>query len=327
MTGAGRLVGAAEIDLARNLLSLVAVRTPALRCEWLEEETGAEVWLKTEGLQVTNSFKFRGAYVAVTQAVQAGAKAVVAYSSGNHGGAVAAAAAWHGVPATVLMPSDAPDFKVARVLRYGGTVRRYDRYRDDRYRMADDLAACTGAVVVPSADSPHIIAGAATIAAELVEQAGGLDAVVVPVGGGGLLAGTCCAVPARTHVIGVEPEGSDDLARSLQAGRRVEVPVGRSVADGLLLGSIAPTAWQIVRERVTSVVVSEGAILDAVHRATEETGLVLEPSAAAAVAGLLHMRDDLRGARVGVVVTGANVGWRRLGALLTSSDAVSAATG
>ena len=322
MSGVRPPVGPAEIDRARGLLAPVAVRTPALRYAQLEDEIGAEVWLKAEGLQVTNSFKFRGAYVAVAHAVQAGATAVVAYSSGNHGVAVSAAAATLGVAATVLMPSDAPDLKVARVLWYGGTVLRYDRYQDDRYQMADELAVATGAVLVPSADSPHVIAGAATIAAEFVEQAGGLDLVVVPVGGGGLLAGTCCAVPARTRVLGVEPEGSDDLARSLQARRRVEVPVGRSIADGLLLGSVAPTAWEVVRERVTSVVVSESAILDAVHLVTEETGLVIEPSAAAAIAGLRELRDDLRGARVGVVLTGANVGRRRLGTLLVGSDVV-----
>lgn len=286
---------------------------------------GSEVWVKAEGLQRTGSFKFRGAYNAVSVACQQGARAIAAYSSGNHAAAVAEAGRLHKVPVTVLMPLDAPAAKVAAAQENGAVVRRYDRYRDDRYALAEELAQEQGATLVPSADSVHVIAGAATAVLELLEDSGALDLVIVPVGGGGLLAGASCVLPAATMLLGVEPVGSDDLNQSLRMNRLVSVDIGTSEADGLLLSTVAPTAWHLVAERARATIVDEAALITAMRVATDRLRIVAEPSAVAGLAALMSMPESFAGMRIGIVMTGANVGHQRLARLLQATPTGEAA--
>ena len=313
-------VTAADLAWAADHLRDRVVRTPVVRSNELDRRTGAQVLLKAECLQRTGSFKFRGASIAAARASEAGVRHLVAYSSGNHAAALARAGALLGQRVTVFMPMDAPASKVAAASAFGAEVRRYDRYRDDRVALAGDFAAQAGGLLVPSADDPAVIAGQATATAELLADHPDLDAVLVPVGGGGLMAGAVCAVQAAgssAEVIAVEPEGSDDFARSLASGRRESVQVGPTLADGLQLATVGALPWQICADRVrTAIVVDDDSIRTAMLLLAERVKLVVEPSGAVPIAALLDGDLDLRGARVGVVLSGGNVSSQRLALVL-----------
>lgn len=291
-----------------------------MRSSELDRRTGARVVLKAECLQRTGSFKFRGALVAGHRAREAGVQQLVAYSSGNHAAALARAGGLLGQRVTVFMPEDAPESKVAAAQGFGAQVLRYDRYDDDRVALATAHAEEHGGRVVPSADDAAVISGQATATAELLAAHPDLDAVVVPVGGGGLIAGAVAAVLAvgsHAEVLGVEPEGSDDFVRSLASDRRESVVVGPTLADGLQLASIGSLPWEIVRGRVrTAVAVDDQALRAAMTFLVDRAKLVVEASGAAPVAALLTGGLDLRGANVGVILSGGNVSAARLAALL-----------
>ncbi len=289
----------------------------------LDSFVDAEVLLKAEQFQRGGAFKFRGAYNAISSLDAEGlAGGVCAVSSGNHAQAVALAAGLCGTRATILMPSDAPALKRAATDGYGAQVITFDRYRDDREQLLRELAAERGMMLVHPYDNQLVMAGQGTVALELLEQAteGSPDAVLVPVGGGGLIAGCATAVKAlspATRVVGVEPEASDDVTRSLASGRRESVEVGRTIADGQQTSTPGELTWPVIERLVDEVVtVSDEQIVAAMRLLFERGKLVAEPSGACALAALLSGAVRFSGARVGVVISGGNIGADGFGALL-----------
>jgi threonine dehydratase len=288
---------------------------------------GAQVTLKVESFQRGGAFKFRGAYNAVSSLpAEALARGVCAVSSGNHAQAVALSARLLGTRAVILMPADAPALKRAATEAYGAEVVEYDRYGQDREHLVYELAADRGLALVHPFDDPLVMAGQGTAALELVDQAGELDAVVVPVGGGGLISGCATVLKAllpAVRVIGVEPAASDDVARSLASGRRERVSVGRTIADGQQTPSPGELTWPIIQALVDEVVtVSDDQIVAAMRLLFERCKLVAEPSGACALAaltsgvvgveggrvGVEDRRVVVEGPRVGVIVSGGNIG-------------------
>jgi threonine dehydratase len=290
----------------------------------LDERLGARVFLKAENMQRVGAFKFRGAYNHVSALDRESLRrGVVASSSGNHAQALALAAGLHGSRATILMPSDAPESKRAATIAYGADVVSFDRYRDDREELTAELARQRGLAIVPPYDDPHIIAGAATVATELLEDKGELDLLVIPTGGGGLLAGCALAAKARfgdVRVIGVEPEASDDWQRSLRAGKRVSVTVGKTIADGQQLSCPGELNFLVAQPLLEDVVtVSDAEIITAMTFLFERCKLVCEPSGASALAALLAGRIDVRGLRVGVTLSGGNIDATRFAKIIRAS--------
>jgi threonine dehydratase len=301
-----------DIRAAAARLDGIAQRTPVARSRTLDERCGALVFVKCENLQRMGAFKFRGAYnFLASLSDEQRANGVVAFSSGNHAQGVALAAKLFDVPATIVMPGDAPAVKVDATRGYGAEIVFYDRDNDDREGLAKRIAAERGAVAVPPFDHPFIMAGAGTVALELVEECE-LDAIVAPVGGGGLLSGSCIAahgVDPTIEMYGVEPEAGDDFVQSLRAQRRVSIPVPQTVADGLRTTAPGEYTFDVIRTHAKSVVtVGDDELLRAMRFAFERMKMVIEPSGAAGIAALLERRiPGLVGKRVGVIISGGNV--------------------
>ncbi|MEV7029034.1 threo-3-hydroxy-L-aspartate ammonia-lyase [Streptomyces sp. NPDC093272] len=299
----------------------VAHRTPVLRSRTLDERVGAEVFLKCENLQRIGAFKFRGAYNAVSRLpAEQLAKGVAAYSSGNHAQAVALAARELGTTAVIVMPEDTPRAKLAATAGYGAEIVTYDRYTGDRVAIGEALAAERGLALVPPYEHPHVIAGQGTAALELIEEVGELDALVVPVGGGGLIAGSATAAKGLLpgiRVVGVEPEAGDDTRRSLEAGHRVSVPVPRTIADGQAADIPGELTFSVNRRLVDDIsLVSDDQIRDAMRFAFERLKTVVEPSGASGLAALLAGRVAPLPRRIGVVLSGGNVGAERFAEII-----------
>jgi threonine dehydratase len=311
------MIELADVQAAARRLHGVAHRTPVITSRTLDELTGAQVFLKAENLQRAGAFKFRGAYNAVASLPEDERRAGVAtVSSGNHAQAVALAARLHEVPAVILMPEDAPQGKRAATKGYGAEVIAFDRYAEDRDKLLAILVAQRGLASVHPYDDPHVMAGQGTVALELLEDAGPLDLLLVPVGGGGLISG-CATAANGTTVIGVEPEAGDDTRRSLQAGERVTIPVPRTIADGQQLPTPGALTFPIVQRLVEDVVTAtDDEIVATMRLLFERCKTVAEPSGACALAALLHGRVDARGKRVGVVISGGNVAADRFGELV-----------
>lgn len=306
-------IAKADVAVAAQRLRGVAHRTPVVRSRTFDASAGAQVFLKCENLQRMGAFKFRGAYNFLASLPSEKARAgVVAFSSGNHAQGVALAANLLGIDATIVMPSDAPGVKLAATRGYGATVVLYERERSHREEIARDLAAQRGATVVPPFDDPRIVIGAATAALELLEDAGPLDAIVVPLGGGGLMGGTAIVAHAADPAIdifGVEPQTGNDFAQSLAAGAPVRIAVPKTIADGLQTTAPSDLTFAIAREHGARVVtVTDAELAAAMRFAFERLKLVVEPSGAAAIAALLQRRiEGLEGKRVGAIVSGGNV--------------------
>ena len=310
-----------DVKRAAARLDGTAHRTPRITSRTLDERTGATVGLKPENLQRVGAFKFRGAYNAVASLSRAERdRGVVAASSGNHAQALALAAALHGAPATILMPEDAPPSKAAATEGYGARIVRFDRYADDREALMAAWRDREGLTVVHPYDDKRVMAGQGTAALELLEDGGPLDLLLVPVGGGGLIAGCATVATAlcpECEVVGVEPEAGDDTKRSLAAGERVRVPVGRTIADGQQLDQPGEHTFEVIRARVSAVAtVSDTEIVDAMRFAFERLKLVLEPSGASALAALLSGHVEAAGRRTGVILSGGNVDVARFSALV-----------
>ncbi|KUL37270.1 pyridoxal-5'-phosphate-dependent protein [Streptomyces sp. NRRL F-4489] len=299
-------------DAARRLAG-AAHRTPVLRSRTLDARTGTRAFLKCENFQRAGAFKFRGAYHALSRlSPEQRARGVVAYSSGNHAQAVALAARELGTSAVIVMPEDAPPAKRDATAGYGAEIVTYDRYTEDRAALGARIAQERGLALIPPYDHPHIIAGQGTAALELLDETGPLDALLVPVGGGGLIAGTATAATGLApgiRVIGVEPEAGDDTRRSLLAGHRTSVPVPRTIADGQAVEAPGELTFPITQRLVDSVVlVTDDEIRTAMAFAFERLKIVTEPSGASALAALLAGRLDPVPARTGVIVSGGNIG-------------------
>ncbi|WP_446458744.1 threo-3-hydroxy-L-aspartate ammonia-lyase [Streptomyces rochei] len=311
----------ADVRDAAARLDGVAHRTPVLTSRALDALVGAETFVKCENFQRVGAFKFRGAYNAASR-LSAGqlAKGIAAYSSGNHAQAVALAARELGTTAVVLMPEDAPRAKREATAGYGAEIVTYDRYTQDRTALGEALAEERGLALIPPYDHPHVIAGQGTAALELLEETGPLDALVVPVGGGGLIAGSATVAKALhpgIRVIGVEPEAGDDTKRSLDSGARVTIPVPRTIADGQALPTPGELTFSLNRRLVDAItLVSDDEIVAAMRFAFERLKIVLEPSGATALAALLAGRPEPRPRRIGVIASGGNVDAGRFAELI-----------
>ena len=297
-------------DAARRIAPYIH-HTPILTCQTLDRMSGAELYFKPENLQKVGAFKARGACNAVfALTAEQAARGVATHSSGNHGQALAYAARLRGIPATVVMPEDAPPVKVAAVRGYGATIVWAGTQPLDRERTLETVRQDTGATFIHPSNNFYVIAGQGTAALELLQDTPDLDVVLTPVGGGGLLAGTALAVSGTapgTRTLAAEPETVDDAARSLHDGRIYPPTGGETVADGLrtFLGDIN---FPIIRQHVTDILtVSERGIVDAMRRVWERMKIVIEPSSAVPVAALFEHPDVFRGQRVGIVLSGGNV--------------------
>jgi threonine dehydratase len=301
------VIALADVEAAARRLAGVAHRTPLVTSRTLDSLTGATVFLKPENLQRAGAFKFRGAYNKISSVDGD----VAAYSSGNHAQAVALAASLLGRNAVILMPEDAPPAKVEATRGYGAEVVTYDRYTGDREAIGTALAEERGLELVRPYDDPLVMAGQGTAALELLEDAGELDVVVVPVGGGGLAAGTATVAAARgVRVVGVEPEAGDDTRQSLERGERVTIDVPRTIADGLQVTAPGELTFEVNRRLLDGIVtVTDAQLVDAMRLAFDRLKLVLEPSGAAGLAAVLARKASAP--RVGVILSGGNVGVER----------------
>jgi threonine dehydratase len=311
----------ADVVAAAGRLAGHAHHTPVLRSATLDQRLDAQVFFKCENFQRMGAFKFRGAFNALSRfdAAQCAAGAI-AFSSGNHAQAIALSARLLGIPAVILMPSDAPQAKVDATRGYGGEVILFDRYQQDREILTRRIAAERGMTLVPPFDHPDVIAGQGTAAKELFDEVGPLDYLFVCMGGGGLLSG--CALAARAlapacQVIGVEPEAGNDGQQSLRSGSIVRIPTPQTIADGAQTQAVGEITFAIIRRDVQDILtVTDAQLVEAMRFFAERMKLVAEPTGCLALAGALHGGLPLAGKRVGVVVSGGNVDLQRYAGLL-----------
>ncbi|HEX6858711.1 MAG TPA: threonine/serine dehydratase [Caulobacteraceae bacterium] len=302
-----------DIEKAAERLAGAAVVTPIIESPALNARLGARVVIKPETLQLGGAFKLRGAYNRISQLTEdEKTRGVVAFSSGNHAQGVALAARMVGTSALIVMPSDAPKLKIEATIGYGAEVLLYDRYTEDREAVARKIAAERGSVVVPSYDDVRVIAGQGTVGLELARQAGKLDVVLAPVGGGGLIAGTSIAFGHQfpdAEFWGVEPAAFDDTKRSFASGRRESVdPAARSLCDALQAPSPGKITFEINKRNLAGVLtVSDAEVAEAMRYAFGTLKLVVEPGGCVALAALLAGKLDLAGRSAGIVLSGGNV--------------------
>ncbi|TDV37023.1 threonine dehydratase [Paraburkholderia caballeronis] len=310
-----------DVVAAHERIRGVAHRTPVLTSTTANDLTGAQLFFKCENFQRMGAFKFRGAYNAIAQFTpQQKAGGVITFSSGNHAQAIALSARLLGVKAVIVMPQDAPAVKVEATRGYGGEVVFYDRYTEDREALGRRLAAERGLTLIPPYDHPHVMAGQGTAAKELIEDAGPLDLLFVCLGGGGLLSG--CATAARAlnpdcKVIGVEPEAGNDGQRSLRSGSIVHIDTPKTIADGAQTQHLGEYTFAVIRELVDDIVtVSDAELVDTMKFFASRMKAVVEPTGCLAAAAVLQRKVDVRGKRVGVIVSGGNVDLLRFAELV-----------
>ena len=309
-----------DVAAAARRLAGQAHRTPVLRSRTADQMLGAEVFFKCENLQRAGAFKFRGAFNALSRFDVAQRRAgVVAFSSGNHAQAIALAGRVLGIPATILMPDDAPRAKVAATLGYGAEVIHYDRYREDREAIGRRLAHERGLTLVPPYDHPDVIAGQGTATLELIEEAGALDDLFVCLGGGGLLSGSALAARAlapHCRIHGVEPEAGNDAQQSFARGEIVHIETPQTIADGAQTQHLGRLTFEIIRRDVDDIVTATDAqLVQAMRFFAERMKLVVEPTGCLGFAGACHAGLPLAGRRVGVLISGGNVDLKRFAEL------------
>jgi threonine dehydratase len=315
-------VTAADVRAARERIAPHVHRTPVLTSRSIDERLGCRVFFKCEIFQRVGAFKARGAFSRLTLLTpEERARGVVAFSSGNHAQAVALAARELGIPATIVMPHDAPALKVTATRGYGAEVILYDRARENREEIARQIVGERGATLVPPFDDDAVIAGQGTLAYELIEEVPDLDVIVTPCGGGGLLSGVALAardVLPAVRLYGVEPEAGDDMKRSLEAGKPVEVPLPATIADSLQTVRPAERTFAVVKALTEGIVtVTDEELRRAMALLALRMKLIVEPGGSAAFAALLHGKiPDTAGRRVGVVLSGGNVDLERFGVLV-----------
>ncbi len=315
-----------DVQSAAARLAGVAHRTPVLRSRTADAISGATVFFKGEHLQRMGAFKFRGAYNALARFTPAQRRAgVLAFSSGNHAQAVALAARLLGMPSVIVMPHDAPAAKLAATRGYqqdqsGSEIILYDRFKEDRAAIGARLAAERGMTLIPPFDHPDVMAGQGTAALELIDEVGPLDALLVCVGGGGLIAGSAIAARHRlpgVRIVGVEPEAGNDTQQSLARGRIVTIDVPQTIADGAQTTASGQLTFPVMVALVERIVtVSDAQLARTMRFFAERMKQVVEPTGCLAAAALLEGVIDLRGARVGVIVSGGNVDLPRYAALI-----------
>lgn len=300
-----------------------AHRTPVLTSRTVDDEFGAQVFFKCENLQRMGAFKFRGAYNALAKFSPAQRRAgVIAFSSGNHAQAIALSAKLLGIPATIVMPQDAPAAKVDATRGYGGRVVLYDRYKEDREQITRSLAERDGLTMIPPYDHPDVIAGQGTAARELFEEVGPLDAFFVPLGGGGLLSGSALvtrALAPECRLCGVEPEAGNDGQQSFRSGSIVHIEVPKTIADGAQTQHLGQITFPIIRHDVDDILTaSDAELVDAMRFLAGRMKIVVEPTGCLGFAAARQQKAQLRGRRIGVLLSGGNVDLARFAALLAA---------
>jgi len=291
-----------------------------MRSRTLDKELGAEVFFKCENLQRTGSFKFRGAFNALSKLDERQRRAgVVAYSSGNHAQAIALSASLLNIPATIVMPHDAPATKIASTREYGGNVVIYDRYKEDREQIGRTLAEEHGLTLIPPYDHPDVIAGQGTAAKELFEDAGTLDCLFVSLGGGGLLAGSALSTRAldpQCKLYGVEPEAGNDGQQSFRTGAIVHIETPGTIADGAQTQHLGEYTFPIIRRDVDDILtVTDEQLVDCMRFFASRMKLVVEPTGCLGLAAVREMKSRIQGKRIGVIISGGNIDLERFGTL------------
>jgi threo-3-hydroxy-L-aspartate ammonia-lyase len=310
-----------DVVAAAGRIAGVAHRTPVLTSRILDAEMGAQVFFKCENLQRMGAFKFRGAYNALAQFDAAQRKAgVIAFSSGNHAQGIALAARELGMPATIVMPQDAPAAKVAATQGYGAQVVFYDRYTQDREQITRDLAERDGLTMIPPYDHADVLAGQGTAAKELFEEVGELDAFFVCLGGGGLLSGSALSTRAlspRCKLYGVEPEAGNDGQQSFRSGSIVHIDTPQTIADGAQTQHLGNITFPIIRRDVDDILtVSDAQLVDAMRFFATRMKLVVEPTGCLGFAAARARAAELKGKKVGVLISGGNVDMERFCSML-----------
>lgn len=295
--------------------------TPVMRSRTIDGELSAQLFFKCENLQRMGAFKFRGAFNALSRFdARQRQSGVVTFSSGNHAQAIALSARLLGMTATIIMPNDAPAAKVAATRGYGGNVVLYDRFTEDREQIGRDLAEKHGMTLIPPYDHPDVIAGQGTAAKELIEDVGDLDALFVCLGGGGLLSGSALAVRAlspRCKIYGVEPEAGNDGQQSFRSGKIVHIDTPKTIADGAQTQHLGAYPFEIIRRDVDDILtVTDPDLIDAMRFFATRMKLLVEPTGCLSLAGARSMKAQLKGLRVGVIISGGNVDLNRFCALL-----------
>lgn len=306
----------ADVVSAAQRLAGVAHRTHVLRSHMADTLLGTQVFFKCENQQRTGSFKFRGAYNTLAQfSDEQRERGVLAFSAGNHAQAIALSARLLDMPALIVMPEDAPATKMAATREYGAQVVTYNRYTEDREAISHRLAQERGMTLVPPFDHPHVIAGEGTAAKEFLEEVPDLDYLFVCVGGGGLLAGSLLATEALApscRVVGVEPEAGNDGQQSLRSGQLVQIPTPHTIADGAQARSLGQITFPIIQRLAEDIVTAtDEQLVEALRFFAERMKLVVEPTGALAFAGVRHGGVDVRGAKVGILISGGNVDMSR----------------
>jgi len=300
-----------------------AHRTPVMTSRTVDDALGAQVFFKCENLQRMGAFKFRGAFNALSRFdAEQRRRGVVAFSSGNHAQAIALSARMLGIPATIVMPQDAPAAKIAATRGYGATVVTYDRYTEDREQIGRELAERDGLTLIPPYDHPDVIAGQGTAAMELFDEVGLLDAVFTPLGGGGLLSGTALATRAlspNARLYGVEPEAGNDGQQSFRSGAIVHIDTPRTIADGAQTQHLGNITFPIIRRDVDDILTAtDEELVECMRLFASRMKIVVEPTGCLSFAGARRMKDELKGKRVGIVISGGNVDLDAFSALLAS---------
>ncbi|MEN8513312.1 threo-3-hydroxy-L-aspartate ammonia-lyase [Burkholderia sp. RS02] len=313
-----------DVAAAAARLEGHAHRTPVMTSRTIDEALGAQVFFKCENLQRMGAFKFRGAFNALARFdAEQRRNGVVAFSSGNHAQAIALSARILGIPATIVMPQDAPAAKMAATRGYGGNVVTYDRYTEDREQIGRDLAEKHGLTLIPPYDHPDVIAGQGTAGKELFDEVGPLDAVFTPLGGGGLLSGTALATRAlspHATLYGVEPEAGNDGQQSFRSGAIVHIDTPRTIADGAQTQHLGNLTFPIIRRDVDDILTATDAeLVDCMRFFATRMKIVVEPTGCLSFAAVRRMKDQLQGKRVGVVISGGNVDLENFCALVSTS--------
>ena len=310
-----------DIVAAAERIADYANKTPVMTSRTVNEEFGAEVFFKCENFQRMGAFKFRGAMNALRQfTAQLGAAGVVTFSSGNHAQAIALSAKLLGIPATIIMPHDAPAAKVAATKGYGGNVVIYDRYTEDREKIGQNLAEKQGLTLIPPYDHPHVIAGQGTATKELIEEVGPLDALFVCLGGGGLLSGSALAarhLSPDCMIYGVEPEAGNDGQQSFRCGSIVHIDTPKTIADGAQTQHLGQYTFAIIQQNVNDILtVSDTELVTAMKFIAERMKIVVEPTGCLGFAAARARKSELQGKRIGIIISGGNVDISRYGAFL-----------
>lgn len=310
------------LDAAQRLKG-IAHRTPVLQSSTLNDRVQAQVFVKCENFQRMGAFKFRGGFNALAKLNESQRRAgVVAYSSGNHAQAVALSARILNIPATILMPHDASPAKLAATRGYGATVIGYDRYGEDASAIASQMALDKGFTFIPPFDHADVLAGQGTAALELFEEVGELDALFVCLGGGGLLSGCALATKAcspHCKIYGVEPEAGNDVQQSLRKGERVKIATPVTIADGAQTPMVGAITFEIIKALVDDIhTVTDVQLIEAMRFYAERMKMVVEPTGCLSLAAALQAAPNLKGQRIGVIISGGNVDLARFAKLLAS---------